>query len=57
MKFIKAIPRVGGLREIVVFYCARCKQAETEVQKEDAAGSARGTSISGTEGRAGREFC
>jgi hypothetical protein len=57
MKFIKAIPRVGGLREIVVFYCARCKQAETEVQKEDVAGSARGISISGTEGRPGREFC
>jgi hypothetical protein len=37
MKFIKAIPRVGGLQEIVVFYCVRCKQAETKVQKEDAA--------------------
>ena len=37
MKFIKAISRVGGSLKIFVFYCSRCKQAQTEVQREEAA--------------------
>jgi hypothetical protein len=37
MKFIKAIPHIGGLPEILVFYCSRCKQAETKVQEQTAA--------------------
>jgi C4-type Zn-finger protein len=34
MKFIKAVPHLGGLPEMFVFYCSRCKQAETKVQKQ-----------------------
>ena len=37
MRFDKTIPHVGGLPEIFVFYCSRCKQAETKVQKRTAA--------------------
>jgi hypothetical protein len=33
MKLVKTIPRLGGLPEIIVFYCSRCKQAETKVQQ------------------------
>ena len=29
MKLVRTIPHVGGLPEIQVFYCSRCKQAET----------------------------
>jgi hypothetical protein len=32
MKLVKAIPYLGGLPEIFVFYCSRCKQAETKEQ-------------------------
>jgi|SRR5262245_21804854 hypothetical protein len=32
MKLVKTIPHVGGLPEIFVFYCSRCKQAETKEQ-------------------------
>jgi hypothetical protein len=31
MKLVHTIPRLGGLPEIFVFYCARCKHAETEM--------------------------
>ena len=34
MKFIKAVPHLGGLPEMFVFYCSRCKQAETKVHKQ-----------------------
>jgi hypothetical protein len=37
MKLVKTIPRLGGLPEIFVFYCSRCKQAETKVQEQTAA--------------------
>jgi hypothetical protein len=37
MKLVKAIPRLGGLPEIFVFYGSRCKQAETKVQEQTAA--------------------
>jgi hypothetical protein len=30
MKLVKTIPPVGGLPEIMVFYCSCCKQAETK---------------------------
>ena len=29
LKLVKTMPHVGGLPEIHVFYCSRCKQAET----------------------------
>jgi hypothetical protein len=32
MKLVSTIPHVGGLSEILVFYCSRCKQAKTKVQ-------------------------
>jgi hypothetical protein len=32
MKLVKTIPHLGGLPEIFVFYCSRCKQAETKKQ-------------------------
>jgi hypothetical protein len=32
MKLVKTIPHLGGLPEIFVFYCSRCKQAETKEQ-------------------------
>ena len=32
MKLVKMIPHLGGLPEIFVFYCSRCKQAETKEQ-------------------------
>ena len=34
MKLVKTIPHIGGLPEIFVFYCSRCKQAETKVQEQ-----------------------
>lgn len=37
MKLVKTLPHLGGLPEIFVFYCARCKQAETKVQEQTAA--------------------
>jgi hypothetical protein len=37
MKLVKSIPPIGGLPEIFVFYCSRCKQAETKVQEQTAA--------------------
>ena len=33
MKLIKALPQLGVLSEIVVFYCERCKHAETIAQR------------------------
>jgi hypothetical protein len=36
MRFIQAIPQSGALREIVVFYCHQCKQAETVIEKQAA---------------------
>jgi hypothetical protein len=32
MKLVKTIPHLGGLPEMLVFYCSRCKQAETKEQ-------------------------
>ena len=29
MKLVKTIAHVSGLPELFVFYCSRCKQAET----------------------------
>jgi hypothetical protein len=37
MKFVKTLPHLGGLPEIFVFYCSRCKQAEIKVQGQRAA--------------------
>ena len=37
MKLVKTIPHIGGLPEIFVFYCSRCRQAETKVVQEQAA--------------------
>ena len=37
MKLVKTLSHVGGLPEILVFYCLRCKQAETKVQEQRAA--------------------
>ena len=37
MRLVKTIPHIGGLPEIFVFYCSRCKQAETRVQEQTAA--------------------
>jgi hypothetical protein len=37
MKLIKTIAHVSGLPELFVFYCSRCKRAETKVQQRDAA--------------------
>jgi hypothetical protein len=37
MKLIKTIPHIAGLPELFVFYCARCKQAETKMQEQAAA--------------------
>jgi hypothetical protein len=31
MKLVRTIPYVEGVPEIVVFYCKRCKHAETKV--------------------------
>jgi len=31
------LAHLGGLPEIFVFYCSRCKQAETKVQEQRAA--------------------
>ena len=38
MKLVKTLPHLGGLPEILVFYCSRCKQAETKVQERAAIG-------------------
>jgi len=32
MNLVKTLPHLGGLPEILVFYCSRCKQAETKFQ-------------------------
>ena len=37
MRLVKTLPHIGGLPEIFVFYCSRCKQAETKVQERTAA--------------------
>jgi hypothetical protein len=37
MRLIKTLPHLGGLPAILVFYCSRCKQAETKVQERTAA--------------------
>jgi hypothetical protein len=37
MKLVKTIAYVPGLPELFVFYCSRCKQAETKVQEKAAA--------------------
>ena len=37
MKLVKTLSHPGGLPEILVFYCSRCKQAETKVQEQTAA--------------------
>jgi hypothetical protein len=37
MKLVKTITHVAGLPELFVFYCSRCKQAETKVQERTAA--------------------
>ena len=37
MKLVRTIPHVGGLPEIQVFYCSRCKQAETRVKEQTTA--------------------
>jgi hypothetical protein len=37
MKLVKTLPHLGGLPEICVFYCSRCKHAETKVQEQRAA--------------------
>jgi hypothetical protein len=36
MRLVKTM-HLGGLPEIFVFYCSRCKQAETKVQEQRAA--------------------
>ena len=36
MKLVKTLLHLGGLPEILVFYCSRCKQAETKVQERAA---------------------
>jgi C4-type Zn-finger protein len=36
MTLVQTIPQSGVLSEIVVFYCERCKQAETIAQKRAA---------------------
>jgi hypothetical protein len=37
MKLVKTITHVSGLPELFVYYCSRCKQAETKVQERAAA--------------------
>ena len=32
MKLVRTIPHLGGLPELLVFYCAECRQAETQGQ-------------------------
>ena len=36
MELVRTIPHVEGVPEIFVFYCARCKHAETKVQERGA---------------------
>jgi len=36
MKLVQTIPQSGMLSEIVVFYCERCKHAETIAEKRAA---------------------
>jgi len=36
MKLVKMLPHLGSLPEILVFYCSRCKQAETKAQERAA---------------------
>jgi hypothetical protein len=37
MKLVKRIAHVPGLPKLLVFYCSRCKQAETKVEERAAA--------------------
>jgi hypothetical protein len=37
MQLVKTLPHLGGLPEILVFYCSSCRQAETKVQEQKAA--------------------
>jgi hypothetical protein len=37
MKLVKTIAHVAGLPSLFVFYCSRCKRAETKVQERTAA--------------------
>jgi hypothetical protein len=37
MKLVKTIAHLSDLPELFVFYCSRCKQAETKVQERAAA--------------------
>ena len=34
MKFVRAIPQLGALPELLAFYCSRCKQADTKMQDD-----------------------
>src|SRR5262245_26527434 len=36
MKLVRTLPHIEGVPEIFVFYCERCKQAETKVQENAA---------------------
>jgi hypothetical protein len=36
-KLVKTIAHIAGLPELFVFYCAKCKQAETKTEERDAA--------------------
>jgi hypothetical protein len=36
MQLVKTLPHLGGVPEILVFYCSSCKQAETKVQEQKA---------------------
>jgi len=37
MKLVKAVPHLGALPELFVFYCSRCERAETRVEQQSAA--------------------
>jgi hypothetical protein len=37
MRLVKTLPHLDGLPEILVFYCSRCKRAETKVRERTAA--------------------
>jgi len=36
MKFVRAIPQLGALPELLAFYCSRCKQADTKMRDPSA---------------------
>ena len=44
MKLVKTIAHVSDLPELFVFYCARCKQAETKVLERTAVWAESGCS-------------